>query len=135
MSLAGLLGISETEETKQCGMCKEHKSHLDFGRDGGKHGYLRYECRACARKQIRIINEIRKTAPPIPKDHACPICLRTKDEILTNGSKKRGPWVLDHDHKTNKFRGYLCHKCNLGIGQLGEDIERLNRAIKYVENG
>lgn len=41
--------------------------------------------------------------------------------------------ALDHDHMTGKFRGWLCHRCNLGMGLLGDDIEGLRRAIAYLE--
>lgn len=40
--------------------------------------------------------------------------------------------VLDHDHVRNEIRGWLCNHCNLGIGWLGEDVSRLQRAIEYL---
>jgi hypothetical protein len=40
----------------------------------------------------------------------------------------------DHSHKTNKYRGTLCNSCNLAIGIMRDDIERLKNAIKYLEN-
>lgn len=47
------------------------------------------------------------------------------------------PWDtntnIDHDHKTNKVRGLLCSDCNKGIGLLKEDIDILERAIKYLK--
>lgn len=41
--------------------------------------------------------------------------------------------ALDHDHKTGKFRGWLCAKCNLGIGALGDSMEAVLAAIAYLE--
>lgn len=40
--------------------------------------------------------------------------------------------VVDHDHRTNKIRGLLCGSCNTGLGKLGDDIEGLKRAMKYL---
>ena len=41
-------------------------------------------------------------------------------------------WHIDHDHATMKFRGILCHGCNIGIGNLKDDISRLEAAIQYL---
>ena len=38
----------------------------------------------------------------------------------------------DHDHTTMKFRGVLCSKCNRHLGGLGDSIEGLTRALKYL---
>lgn len=40
---------------------------------------------------------------------------------------------LDHCHATGAFRGWLCAKCNLGIGKLGDTAESLQRAIDYLK--
>jgi hypothetical protein len=40
---------------------------------------------------------------------------------------------IDHDHTTLKVRGILCNKCNFGIGQLNDNIERLENAITYLK--
>lgn len=39
---------------------------------------------------------------------------------------------LDHDHATNMFRGWICHKCNVGIGMLGDDAAGVEKAIAYL---
>ena len=55
----------------------------------------------------------------------CAIC-KTKD----SGSRN---WHLDHDHTTGKFRGVLCHHCNLGLGNFRDTLANLQEAIKYLE--
>lgn len=40
---------------------------------------------------------------------------------------------MDHCHRTNKFRGFLCSNCNTGIGLLNDDPIRLRLAVDYLE--
>ena len=40
--------------------------------------------------------------------------------------------VLDHDHKTGKIRGTLCHSCNTGIGLLQDDTLIVERALLWL---
>lgn len=60
------------------------------------------------------------------QDYRCAIC-GTHDENTTRGL------VIDHDHDTNKVRGYLCEPCNRGIGFLRENTEVLAKAIEYLD--
>ncbi len=39
---------------------------------------------------------------------------------------------LDHNHKTNKIRNFLCHNCNTMIGHFNESIDTMTSAIKYL---
>jgi hypothetical protein len=39
---------------------------------------------------------------------------------------------LDHSHITGEFRGWLCSRCNTGIGYLGDDINGLLRGMRYL---
>lgn len=42
-------------------------------------------------------------------------------------------WCVDHDHATGLVRGLLCHRCNAGIGLLGDNLESVMRAVIYLE--
>lgn len=119
------------EETKLCTMCMRELPTHCFAKEGSK-GYLRYECRECAKKQSRVVANIKKTAPPVTAEHTCFICERTADELSTYGKKKKSVWVADHNHATEKFRDWLCHKCNMGLGNLGDNVERCKRAVEYL---
>lgn len=56
---------------------------------------------------------------------SCAICKST-DTGRTN------VFPVDHDHATGEVRGLLCHKCNQGLGLLGDSIETLLSAIEYL---
>lgn len=40
--------------------------------------------------------------------------------------------VFDHDHVTGRFRGWLCHHCNIALGMAEDDVTILWRMIKYL---
>jgi hypothetical protein len=118
-------------KTKICSVCKTAKPVSEFGRDGSAN-YLRYDCRECARTNAKIVNTIRKTAPPISDLHICPICKKDEQTIRNTTSNPRGVWCLDHDHATNEFRDYLCHKCNMGLGNFNDNPVLMQAALHYL---
>lgn len=67
-----------------------------------------------------------KTIAPRPRPEKCEVC--------GEAGKKRNGIVLDHNHKTAKFRGWLCSNCNTIIGLAHEDHTKLYSLIKYLKN-
>src|SRR5579859_3825558 len=58
--------------------------------------------------------------------HRCAICRTNK-----RGARN---WSTDHDHKTKKVRGILCHFCNILLGMAKDNPKTLTAAIRYLKN-
>jgi hypothetical protein len=57
----------------------------------------------------------------------CAIC-----ESTTSRTKRSDYLYVDHCHDTGAIRGLLCGPCNAGIGSLGDNVGRLEAAIRYL---
>jgi hypothetical protein len=42
--------------------------------------------------------------------------------------------AVDHCHKTEKVRGLLCSRCNVGIGMFLDNTDIMNKAILYIKS-
>ena len=120
-------------ETRKCSKCGEILPLTEeyFGRNQstntGGDKYFRPECKKCTKEAGQGKNKAYKLAgkpkrPPLGTP--CYNCGRTDRKL-----------VFDHDHETLEFRGWICDNCNRSIGMLGDTIESLERAIKYLKEG
>lgn len=137
-------------DTKQCQMCKITKPVAEFYKSKqSKTGYCSY-CRDCKleankRSDSKRLTENREKFLDQRKNwHLKRVfgitldeyrgMLKKQNEVCAICLKKDTGKMLavDHCHKTKVIRGLLCQKCNRAIGQLDDDIQRLNRAIGYL---
>jgi hypothetical protein len=82
-------------------------------------GIPRREYMAAAKRRSRGLPE-----PTRPTPTHCELCGGKPDEHCS--------LHLDHDHRTGKFRGWICSDCNLGLGKLGDTAMHLWRALNYL---
>jgi|APSaa5957512535_1039671.scaffolds.fasta_scaffold101146_2 hypothetical protein len=114
-------GIDMTEiSTKVCSKCGIEKSLIEFPKHSHAKDNLDARCRVCIKKHSSIRRKLYKTAPPKPS--VCESCGNSSNRMC-----------LDHDYMTHEFRGWLCDMCNTGIGQLGDDIPGIKKALNYLE--
>lgn len=120
-------------ELKVCTSCHRALHLCEFSYASGGN-YKRSKCRTCEKAQVKIRKELKSQNPaPVDPDYKCLICHRNAEECASEGNKNNGPWVLDHDSKTGKFRGYICHTCNRGLGCFKDDLFILDNAIQYIK--
>ena len=109
---------------RKCYKCEQFFTADSFTLNGTKnasgYSYLYQTCKTCYSKEIKDRREVRKAAPPPPA--RCECCNQKKDKL-----------IYDHDHKTVTLRGFLCKKCNIGLGNFGDNLEGVLRGAFYLE--
>lgn len=125
--------LETKKDTKICNKCKKELPLSCFSKHSGSN-YLRPECKECNNILSKQRKDLRATHGQPPNNYTCPICGRDEGSISTGGGNKKSKWVLDHNHQTNTFRGWLCHTCNMGLGAFADNIEILKKAIGYLDD-
>jgi hypothetical protein len=143
---------------KECSKCEKYKELEEFNkRSSTKDGY-RPECKECQASnnktyrsnntRVRIptsgSSQYRARVAQIRRDFnlseeqivcmmdeqsgCCGIC---GDSLVYPESIKT--YCIDHCHSTGGVRGLLCSNCNAGIGLLGDTLDSVKKAVKYLE--
>lgn len=125
---------------KWCPSCKQRKDESEFPRNRAARDGLATYCKPC-HNAISRRNRTNKhgstrsyhlkarygitaedaEALLVAQDGLCAICRKAPADHV------------DHDHRSGAVRALLCFNCNGGLGQFKDDVERLRRAVAYLE--
>lgn len=143
-------------DTKICTSCEQDKPFNEYHRSrpkkDGSYG-LRSICKSCfmdknmdiyynkggkERQKARSFKNNLKRYGITPDDYykllnqqkgLCFICSTN----TVNRTQVSYNLFVDHDHKTGKVRGLLCHHCNAGLGHFKDNTALLSKAIEYLD--
>ena len=122
--------VSEARRrTRQAGLPEGDPRH------GTGSGYSNYGCRCdLCKAAVRGyslskygLSESDRTALWEGQGERCASCGDPEPE----DSQRR--FHIDHDHETGAVRGILCHGCNVSLGHLRDDPERIRALADYIE--
>jgi hypothetical protein len=137
-------------KNKICGSCHQLKDISEFSLDNYKLDGHDSRCKICSNKRTKIYYNINKKELIKKRVNTRYIqkynmTSKQKKEMIKNQNYRclccgcdlrKIPQKLrciDHDHVKNNVRGVLCHFCNLSLGMMNEDIEKLKLLIIYIE--
>jgi len=83
--------------------------------------YIKSECKPCHNRMARVRNKLKRANPAPIAGTPCTCC----------GAVRR--LHMDHCHRTDRFRGWICSHCNQMIGLAGESRAGLQAGIRYLE--
>ena len=127
--------IKDKPANKTCNTCGKEKSYSEYykyprNRDGFMH-----VCKECQNQKGKDSHLMRKfgltrdqyDAMYFEQDGSCACCGKHQIELNVT-------MAVDHCHDTGQVRGLLCGSCNRGIGLLGDNLEGVKKALKYLED-
>ena len=131
MMISTVFGEEEVV-THYCKKCKTTKPIFDFTlRDRASNGMQPYNsCKECDKEAKNQLAALKKITPKPESDHVCPLCLRGEGALGYTSA-----FVLEHDHETGEFRGWVCHDCNTAIARIHDDAETAARMSEYLSKG
>lgn len=114
--------------TKVCSKCEVRKSFDDYSMRGGRKDYQSY-CKACdaiyqRTKRLGITND--EFLAIMDRQSQC--CAACGDWLMMG----IGKYAVDHCHTTGRIRGVLCGHCNIALGHLKDDPDRITALLGYL---
>jgi len=136
--------MKEEEKTRCCSRCKRTKRLSRFQKNShSKDGRYSF-CLVCSRKAQKERYKLRdrfyvslkkyglnkESFMGLYQEGCCNIC---KKKLLPSTNIYDKQATVDHDHKTGRVRGILCHNCNRGLGMFKDNITYLQEATNYLK--
>jgi len=138
----------QTTGTKVCTTCKVEKNINEFYLRGGNYSpnSRKSKCKECDKKRVAetywkdpsvyqnnhlkrnygiTLNEYNQML--VEQGHRCKTCGTTEP------GGKHGKFMVDHSHNTGEIRGLLCKSCNIALGEVGDNINTLQKMIEYLQ--
>ena len=134
----------------KCGEYKETEEFLWYENKYQARGGYHYNCKACLKVYADAKRALNKELPDQTKvrrgyhiKSKYGLSMESYESMLTEQAdscaickdsftESKLPRV-DHNHRTGRVRGLLCHSCNTAIGHLKDDPTILKAAIEYME--
>jgi len=142
----GKFYMTNTKTHKSCPICGELKERSEFYKWKSRQDGLTAYCIPCfteRNKKWNKENPEKSKSASIATSRKIKYGISREDyaQMLVDQNnqcgicKKEIGWeaAVDHCHTTNKVRGLLCRKCNLGLGGFKDNIETIRKAIAYVK--
>lgn len=136
MKQADLFSEEDTEvipsDTKECNLCEERLPLTSF-RSANGGGHLYPYCTPCNNHMRSVRTQLRKENPYPKQDYRCPVCDKNAEQLKRKVGIDAKVWCLDHDHKTDTFRGWVCLRCNFAAGQLRDSPVAAYKLYEYLK--
>lgn len=147
MKLCPVCGVQRTPENtwlrdggRLQAYCKRcHKAKMDLNRMLAKAQGRDWYTKNKGRNKASSMKSLYKRKYGVTQDqvneairaagHKCEIC----GSDIRFGQKGRRKAVVDHCHKSGKFRAVICMSCNSAIGLLDDQPETARNAALYLE--
>lgn len=105
--------------SKPCKTCGEVLDLDEFYANPNTTDKKDHRCKSCSNKHRVFRQKITNLSPERPE--LCECCCR-----------KTRTMYVDHCHDTMVFRGWICQACNVGIGNLGDNLDGVLKAVAYL---
>lgn len=105
---------------RTCSYCEQERDLAEFYLPHKEKYQAR--CRTC-----RTVNRLANKYSDMTERELLDILAQDACEICGGAAGH-----IDHDHSTNRVRGNLCRDCNLSIGFMHDDPDRLLAAAAYL---